>query len=420
MRRFALVCFSLLMAATLLAAAPAEARRYSSIVVDAESGVWLHADHPEVKCYPASLTKIMTLYLVFDALEAGEIKLSDRWKVSAHAASMPPSKLGLRAGETISVETAILGLVTKSANDAAVVVAEALGGTERKFAHKMTRRARDLGLDHTTFRNASGLPNSRQVTTARDMVRLALAMLKNHPKYYEYFSTPNFSYKGRRYRNHNSLLRTYRGADGIKTGYIRASGFNLVASAVRKGRRLVAVVMGGKTARARDKHMALLLDRAFKKAGPASAKRTQQVQAVPPPDPKPDSLGVEDADGQLANLAANVRRIADGEPIAPAPELSPIDMTDAEPGFAVQVGAYARYDGAKAAAGEAKQQLPRRFNDAKVVVTQLKHRDSTLYRARLIGLSRSKANEACKVLVKKGLDCLVVVETVTLAHNPAQ
>ena len=246
---------------------PAEARRYASIVIDASNGRVLHAENPDRKAYPASLTKIMTLYMVFEALENGALTMNSKLKVSRRAARMPPSKLGLRAGQTIKVKDAMLALMTKSANDVAVTVAEALGGTESNFARLMTRQARALGMSRTTFRNASGLPNGKQLSTARDMSKLARIVLRKFPKYYKYFSTRSFTYRGRAYNNHNKLLKSFLGTDGIKTGYTHASGFNLVASAVRDRRRLIGVVFGGKTGRSRDKHMKTLLTRAFAKAG---------------------------------------------------------------------------------------------------------------------------------------------------------
>lgn len=219
---------------------------YATIVVDAKTGAVLSEQNADQANYPASLTKMMTLYLVFDALERHQLTLKQPIAVSRHAATQAPSRLGLTAGQTITVEQAILALVTKSANDAAVAIGEELGGTESRFAEMMTRRARRLGMSSTTFRNASGLPNPSQVTTARDIATLGRALWRDFPQYYPYFSRDRFTYRGRVIANHNVLLRTYPGADGIKTGYIRASGYNLAASAVRNGRRIVAVVLGGR------------------------------------------------------------------------------------------------------------------------------------------------------------------------------
>jgi D-alanyl-D-alanine carboxypeptidase len=249
--------------AAALFATPAWAAKYASIVVDMESAQVLHARNADELRHPASLTKVMTLYLTFDALDSGKLKLSDRLPVSKAASRQPPSKLGLKAGSTIKVEDAIKALVTKSANDVAVVLAEKLGGTEKKFAIKMNDKARELGLESTTFYNASGLPDARQVTTARDMARLAEAILVDHKDRYRYFATPRFTYGKATYKNHNTLLQSVEGVDGIKTGYTNASGYNLMSSAERNGRRVIAVMLGGATSRSRDAHVADLIEAAF-------------------------------------------------------------------------------------------------------------------------------------------------------------
>jgi D-alanyl-D-alanine carboxypeptidase len=239
------------------------ANRYSALLIDADSGRVLLDRQAREPRYPASLTKMMTLYMVFDALKRGQLRLNEPLRVSREAASRPPSKLRLKAGETITVEQAIYGLVTRSANDAATVIAEALAGSEARFGQQMTSRARTLGMRQTYFRNASGLPDPGQVTTAWDMATLARALMRDHPRFYRYFSTGQFYFRGRVYRNHNHLLESYAGADGIKTGYIRTSGYNLVASARRNGRRIIGVVFGGNTAKQRDTHMHSLLDYGF-------------------------------------------------------------------------------------------------------------------------------------------------------------
>ncbi len=250
--------------AGLAAFSPALAQeKYASIVIDADTLETIHESYADEARYPASLTKVMTLYMLFDALNSGEVRLDEPLFISANAASQPASKLGLKAGSTITVGDAIKALVVKSANDAAVVVAERLGGTEERFAALMTVKARMLGLTDTRFYNASGLPNDRQVSTARDMARLADAMIDNHPQYYPYFTTPSFTWEGRTYRSHNVLIGRTAGVDGLKTGYTRASGFNLMTSAVRDDKRLIVVVLGGNTARARDNHVEDLLEAAY-------------------------------------------------------------------------------------------------------------------------------------------------------------
>jgi D-alanyl-D-alanine carboxypeptidase len=233
---------------------------YSSIVLDGNSGAVMQATNADSPRHPASLTKIMTLYLLFERLEAGKINMSTEMPVSAHAASQAPSKLGLKPGETIGVETAIRAIVTKSANDVAVIVAEALGGDEPTFASMMTAKAHTLGMTHTTYRNASGLPEDQQITTARDQAILGRAIQDRFPKYYSYFSTRTFAFHGKTIRNHNHLLGTVSGVDGIKTGYIHDSGFNIVTSVHRANRHIVAVVFGGRTANARDARVVSLID----------------------------------------------------------------------------------------------------------------------------------------------------------------
>ena len=232
---------------------------FSSIVVDANSGNVLQANAADGSRHPASLTKIMTLYLLFERLESGKMALDDELKVSEHASEQAPTKLGLKPGQTIEVEDAIKGLVTRSANDAAVTIAEAIGGSEENFAKLMTRKARALGMSKTVYRNASGLPDDDQVTTARDQSILGRSIQERFPKYYKYFATNDFRYHGSVIRNHNHLLGKVEGVDGIKTGYTRASGFNLVTSIRRGNRHLVAVVMGGRSASSRDGVMRGLL-----------------------------------------------------------------------------------------------------------------------------------------------------------------
>lgn len=259
-RFLSLALLSVAMASTLTVQADT---KYASIVIDLESDEVLHARHADEPRYPASLTKVMTLYLLFDEIKAGRMTLNTPLPVSKAAASAPPSKLGLRAGSTITVGAAIDALVTKSANDVAVVVAEKIGGSESRFAALMTVKARSLGMSDTLFYNASGLPDPRQVSTARDMAMLAEAILYDHADYYHYFSQTKFIWGRTSYKNHNKLLGRVDGVDGIKTGYTRASGFNLMASATRDGRRVIAIMLGGKTSKARDGHVTALLEAAF-------------------------------------------------------------------------------------------------------------------------------------------------------------
>ncbi len=400
-----------------------EARaRYASIVIDAGTGEVLHQTNADTRNYPASLTKMMTLYLAFEALDNGRLRMDQLLTVSRRAAGISPSKLGLRRGERIRVKDAILALVTKSANDAAVVIAESLAGTEVKFAVKMTRKARALGMTRTNFRNASGLPNRRQLSTARDMATLAHALIEQFPQYYRYFSTQKFSYRGRTYTNHNSLLQRYDGADGLKTGYTRASGFNLAASVLRDGRRLIAVVFGGKTAGSRDRHVAGLLDKGFAtrsmirpvtvRAATAIAtppRRPTALAAVPVPRRKPSALASAPLPPvKPEHLVAGATAGAAAKAIAQGPVNAP-QTTVAELGrWGVQVGAFYHPTPAKRAAQKAAQKFPEIFGRTKVMIPTTKGRRGRIYRARLMGLSEERARSACKRLASARMDCLVV------------
>ncbi|HME29418.1 MAG TPA: serine hydrolase [Pseudolabrys sp.] len=284
---------------------------YSSIVVDANSGAVMQATNADSQRHPASLTKIMTLYLLFERLEQGKVKLTTDLPVSARASVQAPSKLGLKPGESVRVETAIRAIVTKSANDVAVIVAEALGGDEPNFARLMTAKARALGMTQTVYRNASGLPDEQQITTARDQAILGRAIQDRFPNYYRYFATRTFDFRGKSIRNHNHLLGAIDGVDGIKTGYIRASGFNIVASVRRANHHLVAVVFGGRSADARDARVRSLIDNniniaAVKRTAPLIVEGWETAQA--PKD------GKDSTDNDRTNSAPV--RVASAAPLA--------------------------------------------------------------------------------------------------------
>jgi D-alanyl-D-alanine carboxypeptidase len=403
----------------LIAPNEAEARRYASIVIDAGTGQVLHASNPDRQAYPASMTKMMTLYLLFEAIEEGRYTLKSQLPVSRHAAGMPPSKLGLRPGQTISVEDVIGALVTKSANDAAVVAAEAIAGSESKFGFVATEKARQLGMSRTVFRNASGLPDSRQLSTARDMATLAQALIRQYPQYYHYFSLTSFTYKGRTYRNHNKLLDKYDGVDGLKTGYIRASGFNLAASAVRNGRRIIAVVYGGKTSNSRNAHMVELLDRGF-----ARIMVARHITPEGPPPEKP-SLALAGVQTQVATLPKASEKpgigantavpavVVDGDvilpPIRPDEVIGQGDA-DIELGesYGIQVGAFSDPLRAQTAAKAAIDAAPSYLMGQAIRVSQVDGQGAVLYRARLIGMEEATAQEVCKILRQKQRACLVV------------
>lgn len=309
-------------AALLLCAGTAAAQdRHAALIVDANNGQVLHAAQADEPRYPASLTKMMTLYLAFEAIEQGRATYATRIRVSQEAASQPPTKLDLEPGETIALIDAMKALITKSANDAAVAVAEHFGGTEARFARMMTDKARLFGMSRTTFRNASGLPDPEQVTTARDMVRLALRLQDDFPQHYKLFAMRSFAYEGSTYRNHNTLLHRYQGTDGIKTGYTRASGFNLVSSVRRGGRHVVGAIFGGSTAGRRDDAMQLLLSRALNNASPYKTRRSTPVLvAAATPAVRPRS--VAQSDPQMA--AAPPREAPRPVMVPPRPVAAPL------------------------------------------------------------------------------------------------
>lgn len=356
--------------------------KYAAFVVDANTGKVYYARNADTRRFPASLTKMMTLYMAFEALGTGKLKMDQPLPVSRRAAGQAPSKLGLKAGQTITVERAINALSVKSANDVATVMGEAIGGTEANFARLMTKRARAMGMKSTTFMNASGLPNSRQKSTARDMAKLGKALLEDFPAYYSYFSKLTFKHGNRTYRNHNKLLRTYEGMDGIKTGYIRASGFNLVASAERDGVRLIGVVFGGKTGQSRDAHMASLLNRSW-----AKAQSSSTVAALP--TPKPSLTGETPA------------------PQIPAPQLA-LSEPNVDIRWGVQIGAFRGHGRAKSAAGFTAKRLRDLPVTAAIEVTPLHGERETLYRARIVGMERTAASLICRELRRSGAPCVMV------------
>jgi D-alanyl-D-alanine carboxypeptidase len=390
-------CYAQVIALVFLAcltfASNAQAKQHEAIVIDAETGKVLHAVNADARTYPASLTKMMTLYLVFDALDSGRLKLDQHLTVSRHAAGQAPSKLGLRRGESISVHDLILALVTKSANDAAVVLAEGLADSESAFARQMTAQARKLGMKNTVFRNASGLPNRAQHTTARDIAILARALYQDFPQYYHWFSTEKFTYRGRTYTNHNHLMSTFEGMDGIKTGFINASGFNLAASAVRDNRRLIGVVMGGRSARARDKRMAALLNKAF------AHKFVTPTLVADDGDDGDDSPG--DGDSLLSNLSP----VSSAEAATPA---STRTVHHASTRWSIQVGAFSKRSSAVRAAGTAVARLPHGKSKPVKILAPFRGDKVRFYRARLTHFTKSEAYRACHTLRRKHVQCAVV------------
>jgi D-alanyl-D-alanine carboxypeptidase len=274
---FAFALLFLALAGGIPVRAAAAVQKHAAFVLDVNSGAVLHNDDGDAIRHPASLTKMMTLYLTFELLQSGRLKMSDMITVSERAASVAPSKLDLKPGDQISVADGIKAIVTKSANDIAVALAEKIGGTEANFVRLMNTRARELGMTKSHFENPSGLPDDDHVSTARDMATLALHLMDDFPGYYTIFATRTFTYRGKSYRNHNTMLNTFAGVDGIKTGYTRASGFNLVTSVHRGGRHLIGVVFGGSTAASRNAEMRVLLTKAFTRASTAKTRKPMSI-----------------------------------------------------------------------------------------------------------------------------------------------
>ena len=382
----------------------------ATFVMNANTGDVIYSYQPDDQLHPASLTKMMTLYMAFDALGNARLKPDQALDISSFAASQPPSKLGLKEGKTIKAKDAILALITKSANDAAVVLAEAMADTESDFARAMTKKARKLGMADTVFRNASGLHEDGQVTTARDMAKLAMALLRNHPDYYKKFATRSFSWHGRRYGNHNPLLSSYKGADGIKTGYIRQSGYNLVGSAERDGQRIVAVVLGSKTPSIRNWTMTTLLDYGFEQI--ADAPSIKSSRGLPyltnPTGEKALRIAIRAA-ARPTMLAKRSRPLAPGgpAPITAASETQTFASTDSK-GWAVQVGAYPSTTPAEDAALGAKAKIPDLLGGTRLSLPRTTRGGSLFYRARLIGLTENQARTACRRLADHAIPCLAI------------
>jgi D-alanyl-D-alanine carboxypeptidase len=384
-RRPVIAMLGILLSLTLFPPASAWAQvgsaRYSAIVMDAGTGRILMGVNQDALRFPASLTKLMTLYMTFEALRDRRIQLSQYMTVSASAASMPPTKLGLQPGEALTVEQAILGLVTKSANDAASALGEFLGGSEDRFAQMMTLRARALGMSRTSFRNASGLPDPDQWTTARDLATLGRRLVLDFPQLYGYFSVSGFVFHNRVIQNHDTMLRSYPGADGMKTGFTDAAGHNLVTSALHGNVRLIGVVMGAGSNMERDQHMAMLLDGGFGEAnGPASRFGGSLIA--------------------LANAATTFSM----RPTQPAPALVPEQSALAPRTLrdrGIQIGAFAAERMARGIALESARLAP----EAQPRVQPVVFRHRTVYRAQLVGLSETEARSVCTDLARRVASC---------------
>jgi D-alanyl-D-alanine carboxypeptidase (penicillin-binding protein 5/6) len=420
--------------------------KYASIVVDAKTGEVLYEQNADAHRYPASITKIMTMYLTFEALADHRLSFDDRLVISPHAAAQAPSKVGLRAGQSISVRDAMEAIAVLSANDMAVAMAEKLGGTEAHFAEMMTAKAKQLGMNNTQYVNANGLPDNRQLTTARDIATLSRAVLRDYPQYYSFFSTRQFTYLGRTTRNHNHLLGSMPGVDGIKTGFTNASGFNLAASAVRNDHRLIAVVLGGSSTASRDLHVEDLLDAGFtviKKRELGQQTTIAQNLREPVPVGAVDRAPVEQGDGDEAGVhivvdgkAPRVRQTLkakdDDAPAActvkrvrvhhklvkrcvtPAADAKPQDAKPAKVikadvakggDWQVQLGAYK--SSAQARAQLAK--MSSKFSHALSASEggRVEHASGN-YRVRFAGLSAEEAKDACDTIKAQGQACMAL------------
>ena len=381
--------------------------KYASIVVNETTGKVMYSRNADRKLFPASLTKVMTLYIVFEEIEAGRLTLDTRMKVSRVAASRSPSKLWLRPGTTIRTRDAVMALITKSANDVATVISEHIGGTERKFAKRMTRKARSLGMSNTTFRNASGLPHSKQKSTARDMARLAIAMRKDFPQYFHLFKTKSFSWKGKRFRNHNKLLSNYSGTDGIKTGYTNASGFNLIATVERNGTRLVGVVFGGRTGKSRDKHMRYLLTKQFNRLPDFATPTVRQAKApiVTAPPAKPKQVTV-------FRKKESLRLASSSRPVTP-PDLPPLadpvpEQTRPTNDWGIQIGSFSRQANAHIAARDARHAANNFLRRQPALVRPVQFGAVTFWQVQFHGFDEDRAREACIELHQTGMACIAL------------
>lgn len=413
--------------------------RYAGIVMDANSGEVLFERYADSTRFPASITKVMTLYLVFEALAEGRIDANDYITISPRAASQPPSKLGLPAGARITVDNAIRALTVRSCNDIAVALAEHVGGSESAFAETMTRRAQQLGMRQTRYVNPHGLPDSRQLSSARDIAILSRAVMRDFPQYYHYFGIRQWEFEGRVYNNTNGLLHSMPGVDGIKTGFTNASGYNLAASAVRDGHRLITVVLGGRSTASRNAHVADLLNIGFDverrvQRGEPLAQAQVQFASLP------GGVGLQYSNGrggtgpiQVAStevpvspavLAASAQRDAAVEaeeasqaaalasatatrtPTPPTRPTAPVRAQgDGSNGWIVQVGAFREQNVAQEWLGEVGRRFRDQFRGAEGAVSPS---DNGWFRARYVGFTRTAADAACEVLTARNVPCMVI------------
>ncbi|HVW57793.1 MAG TPA: D-alanyl-D-alanine carboxypeptidase family protein [Rhizobiaceae bacterium] len=426
----------MLMLATGAMLSSALARQSAAIMIDANTGKVLYESNADAFCYPASLTKMMTLYLTFEAMAEGRITKNTPVPFSSYASAQAPTKLGVKAGDSVPVEMAIDSIITRSANDSAAALGELLGGSTANFARMMNAKARSLGMSRTTFRNANGLPDPEQKTTARDMARLGIALREHFPQYYHYFSVEQFAFRGHVIRGHNHLLGKIPGVDGIKTGYTRASGFNLATSVAIGGKRLVGVVMGGRTHRERDHRMAALIHKYLPMASarrdsrelvadaaPASPRTqlaTMDRGDIPTPDkrphrqPQPSALALAEAAQsagiQKINAVVDDVQTSSTETEAPAKEVdAKEDTAPAKNGWVIQVASTDSKTQAQAFLEKTVKEAPRVLADASPFTTTFEKHGNVYYRARFGGFSsKGKAWDACSALKKRKIACYAV------------
>lgn len=392
---------------------PQNSSKYAAIVVDAKTGEVLYAKRADAPRYPASITKVMTLYLAFEALASGKIQLDDPVVFSPRAAAQAPTKLGVRAGDSITVLQAMQGMVTRSANDAAVAMAEKLGGTEQRFAALMTLRAQELGMSNTNFANANGLPDSRNISSARDLAILSRAVMRDYPQYYRLFATQSFNFRGQNVTNHNHMLEL-SGVDGLKTGFTNASGFNIAISGVRDNRRLIVVVLGGPTRITRDKVAEGLLLTGFDVL--ARRARGEQITVAQnffePPQlaqaTTPSMQQGDTEDGINIRLASSpppsrASKIQIVEP-KDVPKLNGKGKATAAGRWTVQVGTFNNRADAREQIALVEKKFGKHFDDARGAA----EKDGGKYRARFSGMSEGDAKAACKTLKAKKQPCAVI------------
>ncbi len=442
----------LVMAGVILSATDADARKrkrvrhaappapyvekYAAIVIDAASGKILHEQMASEPRYPASLTKMMTLYLLYEQLQKGTLTLSTPLTASAYACSQEPTRLGLKPGDQVTVEDAIKALVVRSANDVAVMVAEHIGGSEWAFASRMTQKARELGMANTTFANASGLPDTSQKSTAWDLAVLSRRLVTDFPQFYPYFRAQSFYWGGRSFEGHNNLMKFFDGADGLKTGYTRVSGFNLASSATRQNTRLIAVVMGGRSARDRDIRSAELLEQEFGKMGlgraapvimamsplvldDEEAAAAEQTAAnfrpdagapivIPPAQPAapnaPAALSPQAP--VMASLPSSPRQIGEGDTSDQVRRMAPVGGGQ----WGIQVGAHVSRERAEDQLRDVQARMRDLLGQARGAIVELSVRGETFHRVRFGAFTPAKAESLCDQLQKRGTSCLVVTE----------